>query len=508
MRKSINKLLAWYFSQRIKRIEHFMKFPHKVQEALLFQLLKTAKNTVWGQRFDFASIKSYATFSARIPIQDYESLKPYILRMMHGEKDVLWNGRTRWFSKSAGTTSERSKFIPVSSQNLRTCHIRGTWDTMNLVYQNKPNARQFECKSLLMGGSLETFQAYPKTRIGDVSAIIIQNMPFIARPFFTPDIETALMANWEDKISRIAEIVSKEKEMVMIGGVPTWTIVLFRKILEITGKSHMLEVWPDLEVYIHGGVSFMPYKEQFREFLPSSDFLYMEIYNATEGYFAIQNDLKSNDMLLLLDNGIYYEFLPVEEWHKENPKAIPLCEVVVGKNYAMVISTNSGLWRYVPGDTICFTATSPYKILITGRTKQFVNAFGEEVIVANTDMALSKTCQQLNAVIREYMVAPIYFKGNRKGGHEWIVEFEKAPKDVDQFNTLLDKNLQDINSDYEAKRFKGLALERLRLHLAPKGTFHGWLKSKGKYGGQNKVPRLSNHRQHIEEILQFIQKGI
>ncbi len=507
MRKSINKIFAWYFSQRIKRIEHFMKHPHKVQEALLFQLLKTAKNTEWGKRFDYASIKSADAFAERVPIQDYESLKPYINRMMHGEKDILWNGRTRWFSKSSGTTSDRSKFIPISSQNLRTCHIRGTWDTINLVYQNKPDARQFECKSLLMGGSLSHFAPYPKTRIGDVSAIMIDRMPYVARPFFTPDLETALMDNWEDKISKMAEIVSKERKMVMIGGVPTWTIVLFRRILEITGKSNMLEVWPELEVYIHGGVSFIPYREQFQELLPSADLQYMEIYNATEGYFAIQNDLKSNDLLLLLDNGIYYEFLPMEEWHQENPKAIPLHAVEVGKNYAMVISTNSGLWRYVPGDTIRFTATSPYKIVITGRTKQFVNAFGEEVIVANTDMALSKTCQQLDAKIREYTVAPIYFSGKEKGGHEWIVEFEKAPKDVDKFNELLDENLQCINSDYEAKRFKSLALERLRLHLAPKGTFHGWLKSKGKYGGQSKVPRLSNHREYLEEILSLIQKG-
>jgi len=508
MRKLINKSFHWYYGQRIQRIQAFRDRPHKVQEALLFQLFQATKHTEWGKKFDYESIRSPEDFANRVPIQDYESLKPYINRMMHGEKDVLWSGRVKWFSKSAGTTSDKSKFIPVSNQNLKQCHIRGTWDTMNLFYHQKPKARQFECKSLLMGGSIQPFASYPKTLVGDVSAIMIQHMPYVARPFFTPDFETALMDNFEAKIERMVEIVSQEKDMVMIGGVPSWTVVLFRKILEYTGKDNLLELWPNLELYVHGGVSFTPYKKQFQEFIPSDKMEYMEIYNASEGYFAIQDKLGSDDMLLLLNNGVYYEFLPPDEWYKPNPKAIPLKDVQIGENYAIIISTNAGLWRYTLGDTVQFTSTNPYKIKITGRTKQYVNVFGEEVMVANTDKAIAETCKTLNASVAEYTVAPIYFDGRKKGGHEWIIEFEKTPNNIDAFNDLLDSNLQKINSDYEAKRFKGIALKRLKLRVVPRGSFHRWLKSKGKYGGQNKIPRLSNHRTYIEDIINFLQEEV
>lgn len=508
MRKWINKSFHWYYSQRIQRIQDFKDHPHKVQEALLFQFFQATKHTEWGKKYDYKSIKSPEEFANRVPIQDYESLKPYIQRMMHGEKDVLWSGRVKWFSKSSGTTSDKSKFIPVSSQNLKQCHIRGTWDTMNLFYNKHPNARQFECKSLLMGGSIKAFEPYPKTLYGDVSAIMIEHMPYVARPFFTPDFETALMDDFEAKIERMVKIVSQEKDMVMIGGVPSWTVVLFRKILEYTGKNNLLELWPNLELYVHGGVSFTPYQKQFQDFIPSDKMKYMEIYNASEGYFAIQDDLESDDMLLLLNNGVYYEFLPPEEWYKPNPQAIPLRAVQTGVNYAIVISTNSGLWRYILGDTIQFTSTNPYKIKITGRTKQYVNAFGEEVMVSNTDKAIAETCKTLNAAVAEYTVAPIYFNGRKKGGHEWIIEFEKRPNNIQAFNNLLDQNLQKINSDYEAKRFKGMALEQLKLRVVSKGTFHRWLKSKGKYGGQNKVPRLCNHRKYIDEIISFVANEV
>ena len=506
MKKLINSAFKQFYKARYRRMQRFMRQPIAAQEFELKELLQLAKHTEWGKRYGFRSIRSREEFARRVPIQDYESLKPYINRMMHGEKDVLWNGRVKWFSKSSGTTSDKSKFIPVSDQNLKKCHIKGTWDTMTCFYHNRPDARQFECKSILMGGSLNYFEPYPKTQFGDVSAVMINKMPFVARPFFTPDFETALLPKFEEKIERIAQITSQDKSVVMIGGVPTWTVVLFRRILEITGAQNILEVWPDFQVYIHGGVGFEPYRKQFLEFLPSHEVSYMEIYNASEGYFGVQNDLDEDDMLLLLANGMYFEFLAPSEWHKEEPQAIPLDEVEIGKNYALVVSTNGGLWRYLPGDTVTFTSKNPYKIKITGRTAQFVNAFGEEVMVANTDKAIAMTCRQLNASVRDYTAGPIYFTRSGKGGHEWLIEFEKLPADIQRFNRLLDRNLQSINSDYEAKRYLNMALEQLKLHPIPKGTFHRWLKSKGKYGGQHKVPRLANDRKYLDEILEFLEK--
>ena len=507
MRKSVNRAFKWYHNQRFNGIRNFMDNPHEVQlDLLLKQLIQATRHTTWGRQFDYTSIKSYDSFRERVPIQNYESLKPYIRRMMHGEKDVLWSGQVRWYAKSSGTTSDKSKFIPITRQNLKQCHIRGTWDSMTLFYHNRPDARQFECKSMLMGGALEHFEPYPKSIYGDVSAIMIHHMPIVAHPFFTPDFKTALLADWEVKLEKLAHEGAREREIVMIGGVPTWTIMLFRRILEITGKKHMLEVWPNFQVYIHGGVSFKPYRKQFEAFFPSEKVSYQEIYNATEGFFAVQDDFASDDMLLLLRNGMYFEFLPMEEWHKEYPKAIPLWEVQKGINYALVVSSNSGLWRYVPGDTVTFTSTYPYKIKITGRTKQFVNAFGEEVMVENTDQALAATCEQTNAIVTEYTVAPVYFQGSNQGGHEWLVEFEKPPHDLNLFNELLDKNLQEVNSDYEAKRFKNIALKQLLLRAVPTNTFHSWLRSKGKFGGQNKVPRLANDRRYVEEIMSFIDR--
>jgi hypothetical protein len=481
-----------------------MQRPHEVQRRLLHQFIDFTKHTEWGRSYGYRSIKNPEQFAKRVPIQDYEQLKPYIERMMLGEKDVLWSGQVSWFAKSSGTTSARSKYIPVTSQNLKKCHIRGTWDTMALYYHNRPDARQFELKSMIMGGSLHTYDQYPRTTIGDVSAIMTHNMPFVGRPFFAPDIKTALLSDWEEKLEKLAIAGANEPNIVMIGGVPTWTIVLFRRILELTGKSNMLEVWPHFQAYVHGGVSFTPYRKQFQAFLPSEKISYQEIYNASEGYFAAQDDFNRDDMLLLLNNGIYYEFLPMSEWEKDDPQAIPLEAVERGRQYALVITTNSGLWRYTPGDTVTFTSTNPYRIKITGRTKQFVNAFGEEVIVENTDQALAHTCQQTGAIVLEYTVAPVYFEGADKGGHEWVIEFEQPPKDMSEFNRLLDLNLQKINSDYQAKRAKSLALKQLRLNHVPQGTFVDWMRSRGKYGGQNKVPRLANHRQYVDEILDFL----
>lgn len=503
MRKTINRLFKWYYKHRYRQIRHFMAHPNEVQQNLLQQLIQINTHTVWGRQFQFQSIKNHKQFVERVPIQDYESLKPYIKRMMHGERDVLWTGQVQWFSKSSGTTSDRSKFIPVSSQNLKQCHIRGTWDTMSLFYHNRPDARQFECKSMIMGGSLHPFEPYPKTIYGDISAIMIHHMPVVAHPFFVPDFKTALLNDWEEKLDRMTKVAANEPNMVMIGGVPTWTVVLFRRILEYTGKQNMLEVWPHFQGYIHGGVSFLPYRQQFDAFFPSDQVSYQEIYNASEGYFAAQDNFSNEDMLLLLNNGIYYEFLPMEEWQRPSPIAIPLAEVELGKNYAIVISTNSGLWRYTPGDTVTFTSKYPFRIKITGRTKQFVNAFGEEVMVENTDHALALTCQQTGAIVTEYTVAPVYFQHLGKGGHEWVVEFEKKPEDLLHFSQLLDSNLQMINSDYEAKRSKNIALKPLKIHSVPIGTFYRWMRSKGKTGGQHKVPRLANHREYIDDILDF-----
>ena len=504
MRKVINKGMRWYLAQRYRHIHAFYQNPHPVQNHWFKYLIKSAQFTEWGKKYQYGNIKTPAEFADRVPIQDYESLKPFIDRMMLGEKDVLWHGETRWFSKSSGTTSAKSKYIPVSKQNLQQCQIKGTWDTMSIIYNQLPNAKQFQLKTLLMGGSLETVEGNARAKFGDVSAIMIQHMPQIARPFFTPDFKTALHPNFEEKLDIMTEMLSKEKDMVMIGGVPTWLIVLFRKILEHTGKENMLEVWPNLQVYTHGGVSFEPYRQQFKGFFPSEDISYFEIYNASEGFFAMQHDKDDKDMLLLMDSGVYYEFLPQSEWYKEDKKAVMLKDVVEGENYAMVISTSSGLWRYITGDTIVFTSKYPFKIKITGRINQFVNAFGEEVIVENTIEALAATCSLMNANVKDYTVAPIYMKEGSRGGHHWLIEWENPPTDVDGFARLLDQEVQNLNSDYMAKRYKGLALECLKITSLPPGTFHRWLKNKGKYHNQSKVPRLANHTAYIDDILNLI----
>ena len=479
-----------------------MEHPHEVQQDLLMQLVGKAAATEWGQRHNFSSIRNAGDFSRQVPVQDYDHLKPCIDRMMHGQPDVLWPGKVIFFSKSSGTTSDKSKYIPVSRENLQSCHIRGARDSMTLFYRHRPDARQFEKKTLLMGGSLHQFDAEAGTLTGDVSAVMIHNMPAVARPFVTPDIKTALLPDFEEKIDRMVRISGKE-DVVMIGGVPTWTVVLFRKLLEYYGKSNILEIWPNIQGYVHGGVSFTPYRKQFQDFLPSENITYQEIYNASEGYFAAQDDFESNDMLLLLNNGVYFEFLPMEEWNSKNPRAISLAAVETGKQYALVISTNSGLWRYTIGDTVTFTSTRPYRIRITGRTKQFINVFGEEVVVENTDKALALACQKTGAVAQEYTVAPVFLKKGKKGGHEWLIEFDNPPPNHAAFAAILDTELQNLNSDYEAKRYHNMALQQLKVHPLPPGTFARWMKARGKFGGQHKVPRLSNDRIFVESILRF-----
>jgi len=506
MRGLVNSVFQTYCSYRFKQIEYFMNNPHEVQHNVFTNLIESGKYTKWGREHNFSVIRTAQDFAKQVPIQEYDTLKPYIKRMMDGEKDVLWPGVVTHFSKSSGTTSDKSKFLPVSPQNFKGCHIKGSWDTMAMLYHNRPDCTIFSGKNFVMAGSHSRYKPNLNTIYGDVSALMVKDMPKVARPFFEPNIDVCLLDDWESKIEIMADVAIREaKHIRMVGGVPTWIIVFFRKVLEISGKEHMLEVWPDFEAYIHGGVGIAPYREQLYRFLPSSDITFMEVYNASEGYFASQLDLDQDDMLLLLDNGVFYEFIPMEEWNNENPKTVTLEDIEIGKNYAIIISTNSGLWRYKIGDTVCFTSTTPYKIKITGRTKQFVNAFGEEVMVSNTDKAIELTCKEISAVVAEYTVAPVFFKGSGKGGHEWLIEFDTPPVDITAFNKLLDKNLQKVNSDYEAKRYKDMALEQLLLRTLPKGTFLGWMKSKGKLGNQNKVPRLANDRQYVEDILDFVK---
>lgn len=508
MAEWINSAFRMYLRQRYRQIERFMQQPHETQRLLWQQLMQYARTTEWGKRYEYGSLRSPEDFARRVPVQDYESMKSFIQRMMHGERDVLWPGRVKWFSKSSGTTSDKSKFIPVPGVNLRQCHLMGSRDAMALFYHRRPDAGIFAHSAMVMGGSWERFAPYPATMFGDVSAIMIEHLPWIARTNFFPDIATALLPDWEVKLERLAKAGLSNPDVVMIGGVPTWTVMLFRRMLEISGKRNMLELWPRFQLYVHGGVSFSPYKSQFQDFFPSGKVEYLEVYNASEGYFSAQDTANAEDgMLLLLQNGIYYEFLPMEEWEQEFPCAIPLWEVETGKNYALVISTNGGLWRYLPGDTVMFTNLNPYRIRVTGRTKQFVNAFGEEVMVDNTDRALAETCMATGAVVSEYTVAPVYLQGGQKGGHEWLIEFERPPSDLEVFNTLLDSNLQKINSDYEAKRFGDIALERLMLHPVPQGTFYRWMRARGKFGGQHKVPRLANHRAYVEEIKELLRES-
>jgi GH3 auxin-responsive promoter len=505
MKWMFNQVMKQYLLRiRLQRVERYMRHPEEMQEHWFKKLVQHAKETEFGRRYNFAGIRTYADYTANVPVHDYERLKESIARMMRGERDVLWPGEINWYSKSSGTTSDKSKFIPAPYTNLFGCHVAGAWDSLALLYYNKPDMEVFRRKNLVLSGSYQSLTEYPRTKFGDVSALLTANMPPVGRGFYTPDRPTALLADFEAKIARTAEITSLRNDVVMFGGVPTWIIVLFRMILEKTGKQHMLEVWPHLQAYMHGGVGFEPYRQTFRDLIPGDQMVYQEIYNASEGYFGAQCDLDRNDMLLLADNGVFYEFAPMEEWERDHPKTVTMSDVEIGKNYAIIISANNGLWRYQPGDTIIFTRKYPHCFKISGRTKQFINAFGEEVMVGDTDKALAEACRATDAIVAEYTAAPVYFKGQQgRGGHEWIVEFERAPADLSHFNQVLDENLQRINSDYEAKRFKGMALEQLRLKPVPRGTFMRWMKARGKFGNQNKVPRLANHREFVEEVLKF-----
>jgi hypothetical protein len=494
----INSIASWVLKQRIHQIELFLKYPHEVQNELLLGLVRQAEKTVLGEKYDFESIKNYAAFAERVPISSYEELEPLIERTRQGEQNVFWNEPIKWFAKSSGTTNAKSKFIPVSNAALEDCHYKGSKDLLCLYLNNNEDSQLFLGKSLRLGGSSQIYEDN-KTYFGDLSAILIENMPMWAEFSSTPSNKVSLMSEWKSKLAAIIS-ETKTENVTSFAGVPSWLLVLMNRMLTESGKENLLEIWPNLEVYFHGGVSFEPYKEQYKKLLPSDQFKYYEIYNASEGFFALQDLNYSSDLLLMLDYGIFYEFIPMDTYGTSHQKAIPLSEVELFKNYAVVITTNSGLWRYLIGDTVRFTSLSPYRIRVTGRTKHHINVFGEELMVENTDAAIAKTCTELNCEVKEYTVAPVFMKDKEKGAHEWMIEFQKRPDDLAVFQKKLDQNLQAVNSDYEAKRYNNMTLNELILNMARENLFYDWLKKKDKLGGQHKIPRLSNQRDYLEEL--------
>jgi phenylacetate-coenzyme A ligase PaaK-like adenylate-forming protein len=493
----INSIASWILKKRIHQIDLFRKYPNDVQNVVF--LIRSNEKTLLGQRYDYAGIKNYNTFAERVPLFTYEEFEPYIERTRRGENNIFWSEPIRWFAKSSGTTNAKSKFIPVSGEALENCHYKAAKDLLCLYLNNNENSQLFTGKSLRLGGSKQLYEDN-NTFFGDLSAILIDNMPFWAEFSSTPSNKTSLMSEWENKMKAIVNEVQSENVTSFVG-VPSWMLVLFNRIIQETGKTSLLDLWPNAEVYFHGGVSFEPYRDQYRKLLPSDTFRYYETYNASEGFFAIQDQNDCSEMLLMLDYGIFYEFIPMETFGKADQKIIPLAQVELGKNYAMVITTNAGLVRYLIGDTVRFTSLLPYRIKITGRTKHFINVFGEELMIENTDRALAKTCADFGVEVLEYTVAPVFMTDSEKGAHEWVVEFVKEPKDLEQFAKVLDLNLQELNSDYEAKRYNNMTLNPLVLQKARKNLFHDWLKNQDKLGGQHKVPRLANDRKILEELL-------
>ncbi len=500
----VNSIASWFLKQRIHQIELFLKYPGEVQEELLLNLIRSAEYTSLGIKYEFDSIKSYSTFAERIPISTYEELEPMIERTRQGEQNILWNTPIKWFAKSSGTTNAKSKFIPVSTEALEDCHYKGSKDLLCLYLNNNEDSKLFLGKSLRLGGSKQIYEAN-NTFFGDLSAILIENMPIWAEFSSTPCNKVSLMTDWETKIPAIiAETINEN--VTSFAGVPSWMMVLLNKVLESTSAENLLEVWPNLEVYFHGGVNFDPYREQYKKIIPSKDFKYYEIYNASEGFFAIQDLNDSSDLLLMLDYGIFYEFIPMSSFGHDDNKIVRLSDVELNKNYAIVITTNSGLWRYVIGDTVRFTSLSPYRIRVTGRTKHHINVFGEELMVENTDRAVAKACKIASVDVKDYTVAPVFMEGREKGSHEWIIEFKNPPNDLQHFTTLLDQSLQELNSDYEAKRLNNMTLNELTINVARPNLFYDWLKDQDKLGGQHKIPRLSNQRDYLEQLLQLQSK--
>lgn len=504
----INSIASWILKKRIHDMELFLKYPNEVQEELLHSLLTIAKDTVIGKKYDFYSITSYREFADRVPVSSYEDLEPMIEQTRRGEQNVFWPTQIKYFAKSSGTTNAKSKFIPVSAEALENCHYKAGKDLLCLYLNNNEDSQLFTGKSLRLGGSKQLYEDNNSV-FGDLSAILIDNMPFWAEMSSTPSNKVSLMGEWETKLAAIVNETVNEN-VTSFAGVPSWMMVLLNNVLATTGKESLLEVWPNLEVYFHGGVSFEPYRTQYQNIIPKADFKYYEIYNASEGFFAIQDSNYSKDLLLMLDYGIFYEFIPMDTFGTDRQRVLPLNEVEMNKNYAVVLTTNAGLWRYLVGDTVRFTSLDPYRIRITGRTKHHINVFGEELMVENTDKALSKACEECNAELLDYTVAPIFMEGKEKGAHEWIIEFKVAPANVEQFRDALDLALQSVNSDYEAKRYNSMTLNKLVLNVARPKLFYDWLKEQDKLGGQHKIPRLSNERTYLEQLksLQQVEDSI
>ncbi|MCG8892857.1 GH3 auxin-responsive promoter family protein [Tenacibaculum finnmarkense] len=497
----INSIISWFLKKRKHQVELFLKYPIDVQNELLLKLINTAKNTEFGASHNFLSIENYTDFSKNVPIQKYESIEPLIERCRKGEQNLFWPTPIRWFAKSSGTTNAKSKFIPVSNQAIEDCHLKAGKDMLCLYVSNNENSKMFKGKGLKLGGSTAIYENN-NSSFGDLSAILTKNLPFWADFSSAPSHEVSLMAEWETKMEAIINETIDE-DITSLVGVPSWMLVLLNRVLEKTGKDNILEVWPNLEVYFHGGVNFSPYREQYQKLIPKKEFKYYETYNASEGFFAIQDVNNSDELLLMLDYGIFYEFIPMTQYDGENSTAIPLSEVKTGVNYAIIITTNSGLWRYLIGDTVRFTNTNPYRIKITGRTKHHINVFGEELIIENAEDALKIACKKTKASIKEYTVGPIFMVDKKSGGHQWIIEFDNLPENMEYFTELLDDNLKKINSDYEAKRYNNMTLAMPIIHIARTNLFYDWFTKKGKLGGQHKVPRLSNSRNFVEELLEL-----
>lgn len=499
---SITSIARLGFLSRLKQLDRYTNEAETLQMQSLMRLIHSAKDTEWGRQHGFDALATYEQFAASSPVNTYEELKQSIDRMRQGEKDVLWPGRVSWYAKSSGTTNDKSKFIPVSSQGLKDTHYRGGTDAVVWYLRNNPKSRILDGKALILGGSHAPNYNLPGSLVGDLSAILIENINPLVNLVRIPKKEIALLSDFEIKRDRIAR-VAMNKNVTNISGVPSWMLSVLTRVMELTGKDNLSEVWPNLEVFFHGGVAFTPYRQQYQRLIPSSKMHYMETYNASEGFFGLQDDPNDLSMSLMIDYGVFFEFIPMDELESPSPTVVPLWGVEKGRNYAMVISTSSGLWRYMIGDTVKFTSINPYKFIITGRTKFFINAFGEELIVDNAEKGLQKACQETGAIVREYTGAPIFMDDKGKCRHQWLIEFDREPEDLVQFARIYDEALQQINSDYEAKRYKDITLQPLQIVKARPHLFDDWLKSKGKLGGQHKVPRLSNQRQFIDEMLQL-----
>ena len=492
---SITSIVRKVFEKRQRELERYQTEGEQLQRQVLSQLLQKAKDTEYGRNHLFGQAKDYEDFTKNIPVNTYEELKNDIDRMRHGESDILWPGRVKWYAKSSGTTNDKSKFIPVSNEGLQKIHYAGGYDAVAIYLRNNPKSRLFDGRALILGGSHAPNYNLPDSLVGDLSAILIENINPLVNMVRVPKKKTALLSDFETKRDRIAH-EALHKNVTNISGVPSWMLSVLNRMMELSGKTHLEEVWPNLEVFFHGGVAFTPYRKQYEQLITSPLMHYMETYNASEGFFGIQDDPADKSMLLMLDYGVFYEFMEMG-----TEQIIPLWAVEKDKNYAMIISTSCGLWRYMIGDTIRFTSTNPYKFVITGRTKSFINAFGEELIVDNAEQGLAYACQETGAEVLEYTAAPVFMDAHAKCRHQWLIEFSKSPNDLAQFASLLDHKLQEINSDYEAKRYKDITLQPLELIEARPGLFNDWMRQRGKLGGQNKVPRLSNSREHIEQLL-------